>query len=645
MSNRYTTSVIVTVHNSGDFLRKCLSSLYAQDLNNLEIVIINDASPDPRDDEIIQEFIKNKSNVKYLINEHNMGTGHSREIAIARCEGEYIGFLDSDDYVEPYAFKLMYDQAIENSADIVVADFLHAPNWSIDVSSNECPKDIQLEILSGIELFDSQINRVNRPYYLRVDWWNKIYKRSLFVDNAVELPHVVRNEGSMSMVMSLLAKRCCIVNHPVFYTTSRPESVCRTFRSKNILDIIVSTRHFKKWLQKIGLYERYQHIYVRFFFFVFFDHNVKLISRLSKGEREANLQLLLSEIGKFPDVKNDFLRYLNLKDKFNQRLIFGTINTKSYSWDIISLSKKSNFFERECGDRKFIYKNGLRVVPDISIVTICKDILSEGRKEFFQKMLDSVSKQGVERGVFEHIVIDAASKDGTVEYLRDLHFAGKIDYWISEPDTGIYNAMNKGIMHAHGKHIIFLNSDDYLMPYALKKMLESLRSSGADYVFADAIKVDESEKRVGSHFGNIDKVFFGSPYCHQTVMCARYCFDDSYFDEEFKITMWSHALKLYMNGYRHIKIPEFLACFRVGGISTNSNFSKKFEDEQKNIKEKSIVSCLPISYHEYEYLNHTFRKWPTDKFNVVYHEIENKLNGSEDPFVNNFLNAYKRLVK
>ncbi len=75
-----------------------------------------------------------------------------------------------------------------------------------------------------------------------------------------------------------------------------------------------------------------------------------------------------------------------------------------------------------------------------------------------RKTIESIVKQTFKD--FEYIIIDGGSTDGSAEVIKE--FADKITYWVSEPDKGIYNAMNKGILHAKGEYLLFLNSGDWL---------------------------------------------------------------------------------------------------------------------------------------------------------------------------------------
>nr|WP_010130606.1 glycosyltransferase [Microbulbifer agarilyticus] len=643
--SKVNVSVVVTVHNSGSYLRKCLSSLADQTMSEIEVIIVNDASPDPEDSKIINDFLGDPR-FKLLNNPHNLGTGISRERGVKASIGEYIGFLDSDDFVEPYAFEVLYKFAVENGCEISVCDF-HTTN-SNDVALNErvIPQGVPFEVVSGEDLFVSQLRRAFRPYYLRVDWWNKIYKRSIFLENDITFPKVVRNEGTMSMIMSLLAKRCAIVNLPVFYSLTRKDSVCRKFREKNIQDIIDSTLHFKSWLLRLKKYSQInQELYLNFFYFVVFNHNLQLILRSNGENQRKYLKLLLDSILNNIEVKLDFYRYLALPSKSIERRVFRQLRSGSYNDTSLKEIFSTDFFIRNQGGKRLREKRiESSAKPLVSIVTITKDLIKGQRREFFERMVSSVNSQSYGRKNIEHVIIDGRSDDGTIGYIRELDSQGLVDYWVSEADSGIYNAMNKAVLFTAGKYILFLNSDDYLAENSIELLVDAIESSASDYAFGNAYKVDESENKVGTHVGDIDKVFFGAPYCHQTLLCKKECLVDSPFDESFKITMWQFALDLVLNGYRHAYINEFLAFFRVGGISTDDRHQKAFVEEQKSIK-INLAEQLNLSYSEYEYFNHVIRRWDKSSLRSVEKELlAHKLLSARSAFDGKFFEGVVRLM-
>ncbi len=123
--------------------------------------------------------------------------------------------------------------------------------------------------------------------------------------------------------------------------------------------------------------------------------------------------------------------------------------------------------------------------PLVTIVTITRNLIKEGRKDFFRQCVDSVKMQDYSH--IEHVIVDGASDDGTLDLFNELGLE-----YISEPDTGIYNAFNKGVKRANGKYIAFLNSDDYyIIPNAVTLVVDALEKSNADFTYAPVSIVNE----------------------------------------------------------------------------------------------------------------------------------------------------------
>ena len=117
-------SVIVPVYNTEKYLRRCLDSLVNQTLREIEIIIVNDASPD-NSIEIMREYERKYKNKVVVIDlKVNVKQGGARNEGINIAKGEYIGFVDSDDWVDKEMYKELYNKAKENNADIVDSDYI-----------------------------------------------------------------------------------------------------------------------------------------------------------------------------------------------------------------------------------------------------------------------------------------------------------------------------------------------------------------------------------------------------------------------------------------------------------------------------------------------------------------------------------------
>lgn len=197
--------------------------------------------------------------------------------------------------------------------------------------------------------------------------------------------------------------------------------------------------------------------------------------------------------------------------------------------------------------------------------------------------MDSVRDQSWQD--FEHVVIDGNSTDKSVEIIKSYTYKN-LD-WISEPDSGIYNAMNKGIDRAKGKYLLFLNSGDTLESKdTLSKILSFLRS-GKSIISGNIIFKEENSQRLRKHPENITFSYLvGNAISHPSTFIKRDLFEVyGKYDENLKIVSdWAFFLKvLGLNNESYISIPETISVFDATGIS-----SLKENLDQVN-KERTMV--------------------------------------------------------
>jgi glycosyltransferase involved in cell wall biosynthesis len=207
-------------------------------------------------------------------------------------------------------------------------------------------------------------------------------------------------------------------------------------------------------------------------------------------------------------------------------------------------------------------------MPKITIITITYNNL-EGLKRTIGSVVNQTWQE------FEYIVIDGASIDGSADYIESQ--SDKIDYWISEPDKGIYDAMNKGIKLATGEYLLFLNSGDHLFN---NRVLEKYNS------FADEVDmICFDEYRVGDGFSEIieypRKLNFSdlclSSLSHPNTIIKKSLFDKvGLYDESMRIVSdWKFSiLALFKYDCTYLKVDGVLSVFYLDGISfleDNSN--------------------------------------------------------------------------
>lgn len=209
--------------------------------------------------------------------------------------------------------------------------------------------------------------------------------------------------------------------------------------------------------------------------------------------------------------------------------------------------------------------------------------------EGLERTYNSVTSQTFKE--FEYIIIDGGSDDGSLELIKSN--SKKIDYWISEPDTGIYNAMNKGIKKANGEYLLFLNSgDEFYNSNVLKENIHQLHKE--DIVYFNLCQSDDTQKNICSYPENLDyRTFIEGSIGHPSTFIKKSLFDKyGFYDESFKIVSdWKFFFELIIN-YKvsSRKVDKVLSVFYKDGISNlNSELLKKernivLEFDFKNFK-------------------------------------------------------------
>lgn len=204
--------------------------------------------------------------------------------------------------------------------------------------------------------------------------------------------------------------------------------------------------------------------------------------------------------------------------------------------------------------------------PLVSIITVTRNLIEAGRKDFFRQCVESVRMQDYPN--IEHLIIDGASTDGTVELLKEM----KLNY-ISEPDTGIHNASNKGIKIAKGKYIAFLCSDDfYICKDAVSLSVNALEKSNADFSYADCDVIDLENNKLFTAQPRWDACFIMQPISHPTMFSKKEMLEIlGGFDESYRITGdFDLITRALLQGFRFVGIPQSITAFKLGGASSSS---------------------------------------------------------------------------
>ena len=300
-------SIIVPVYNTEKYIKKCLNSLVNQTLKDIEIIVVNDGSTD-KSETIIKEYEqKYMKKIKYLVKK-NGGLSDARNYGIKYATGEYVGFVDSDDYVSETMYEKLYNKAIKTGAELV-----------------ECNVKWIYEKKEKIDAIEEITKKEDYFIYGRVMACNKIIKRKSLQENNIMFPIGLRYED-VELYYKLIPyiNKMSLVKENMYYYIQRQNSIAN-IQNEKTMDIFNILEKIIKYYKENNIYQAFEkeleYLYIRFLFGSSFLRITKIKNKEIKKEA---LRKTWEEINnKFPNWKNN--KYLrNIKTKKN--LYYKTIN-------------------------------------------------------------------------------------------------------------------------------------------------------------------------------------------------------------------------------------------------------------------------------------------------------------------------------
>lgn len=217
-------SVIVPVYKVEQYLNKCVESIVNQTYKNLEIILVDDGSQDSCP-QICDEWARKDSRVKVLHKE-NGGLSDARNVGLHIAKGEYVAFVDSDDWLDDEYLEIMHCKINEHDADLVACDFLMAYDDSESVSK---VSDFNFEINTTEEAMGYLIK--GNKY--RAVAWNKLYKADLLRNESFPVGKIHEDEFFSYKIIAK-SKKLVYIERPLYYYRQRSGSIMSGFSKKHI---------------------------------------------------------------------------------------------------------------------------------------------------------------------------------------------------------------------------------------------------------------------------------------------------------------------------------------------------------------------------------------------------------------------------
>lgn len=288
-------SIIVPVYKVEAYLERCLDSIIAQDYWPLEVILINDGSPDGCG-EIMHRYEARWSFIQSFWQE-NQGLGAARNAGIDRATGKYLAFIDSDDYIEPDYISCLVQSAQKHDADVVVCNFF--VNFS-GLRSLAFPLLTRPKRMTGEDAARISLKLFKIPTVA----WNKLYRASLFTAPEVRFPSIYYEDIATMSRLLVHAANVAIIRKPLYHYCIRKTSITGNFRHKNIDDYLEAVLIIRQFIQGEGRVNEWLRTYQHFLIvveaqllfeilmkmrFVSFDERRRIIIQIHKKLRLLEL--------------------------------------------------------------------------------------------------------------------------------------------------------------------------------------------------------------------------------------------------------------------------------------------------------------------------------------------------------------------
>lgn len=224
-------SVIMPVYNIKEtYLRQAAESIINQTFKDFEAFFVNDGSTDKHVLPILEEYQKKDKRIT-VINQDNRGLSAARNSALEKCSGEFIAFLDSDDFYEPHFLELMLKAQEETNADIVGCEFQKIKKSNETVKSVAATKPRVYENALGVLL--------DKGNFIHFNVWNKLYHRKLF-DNIRFVEGIYFEDWVFNSIVFSIADKFAWIKEPLYGYRISANSIMRSSFNKKKLDYYVT---------------------------------------------------------------------------------------------------------------------------------------------------------------------------------------------------------------------------------------------------------------------------------------------------------------------------------------------------------------------------------------------------------------------
>lgn len=498
-------TVIIPCYNVEKYIEKCINSIENQIYKNIEIIVVDDCSTDNTMN-ILRKMKEEYSNLQVYQNDKNKGAAYSRNFAIKKAKGEYIGFIDADDYIGENYYEELLKKAEEDDADIVVTDIeiVYEDGVQNPILSKACVGKV------------NKFNIINNG--LAASPCNKIFKKELikkfpFLEGKI-------NEDVASVLPAIInSKKVAYVDKIKYYYLQRNNSTQNEEVTLKRLEMFDSIDTCFKRIQNDKEYKEYKESIL--YYQVVLLYMVVIPKQKNYKKRQKLLERFMKKQEKYELYKNKYIKQFIKEQPKKERKFYKKLaiylktenallanetienkdsmsKTKEKLKDVIRKVTKRTVIKRyiEIDDiKKLAKKQSKKKDSDIKISVV---IPNYNYEKFFLTRLYSILAQSEK--IYELIILDDCSKDNSRVLIDKI--VEKISPYIkvqkiyNETNSGCaFKQWKKGFELAKGDYVWIAEADDCCNKFLLKNLIKPIKQNSNIYIsYADTAFINAWDK-------------------------------------------------------------------------------------------------------------------------------------------------------
>lgn len=506
-------SVIIPIYNVEAYIEECLTSAIRQTLQEIEVICVDDGSPDGSM-EIVERYAKNDERIR-IIRKENGGLSSARNAGLLAATGEYVYFLDSDDYIADDMLMTLYTEAKEQDLDNIYFDA------EAFYESEELEKKYPIykdyyrrpglfgEVVSGPELFARMENLI----YYRPSACLQMPKRSLLIENEIRFYEgIVHEDQLFSAQVILLAKRAKHMAIPFYKRRVREGSTMTDDQAfKRSFGYYVCLREYDRFLTQFDFQDDTLLKAVFHRCYVMQNNAAKEVKGLKPEELDAALkdcsfedrlaytQLIrrpleerLSQEKKQKEIRDKEQKKLKkLKDSYAYRIGNGITKYPAKAYHAGVNLKQKGAACTLYGVKRKLTGEKRELHPDKTCVSVI--IPMYNAEKYLRECLDRLLRQTLTS--IEIVCVNDGSTDSTPDILAEYAAKDSRIRVVHQENQGAGIARNHGIQEASGEYFLFLDADDIFHERLCEETYYKAKYDMADIVLFQAYRLDMKTNR------------------------------------------------------------------------------------------------------------------------------------------------------